>query len=195
MSYVDFFLGKKNSSSSFPAKGAPGSWYFWCHVAKPISRGYLWGVHAQSVHWKKKCWLRNQNYIYPVILKILGFQMAPHFIGKYIIPGDHYGSPNITVFCSTNGETTFPQMYAGPFPVGTYSFAVKKKQRITGHYIKQGTIFSGKIPENRPMYFSGKVWSPSIKMGPVTHDPWYFNQCFNPLSELNFVPRFWPDKH
>ena len=25
---------------------------------------------------------------YPVMLKILGFQIAPHFVGKYIIPGE-----------------------------------------------------------------------------------------------------------
>ena len=31
-----------------------------------------------------------------MILRILGFQIVPHLVGKYIINGDPYHSPNIT---------------------------------------------------------------------------------------------------
>ena len=169
---MDFFWGKKNSSSSFPAKGAADSWYFWWHVAKPISRGYLWGVHAQSVHWKKQCWLRNQNYTYPVILKILGFQIAPHLVGKYIIPGDHYGSPISQCFALRMVKPLFQrcllglsQLFKDGHQEGPTVLPLKKKNRE-----------SRVIILNKALFFQGK----SLKI-----DPCILAEKFDPLQCKN----------
>ena len=37
---------------------------------------------------------KNILYSYPVILRILGFQIAPHFVRKYIIPGSKIAPPS-----------------------------------------------------------------------------------------------------
>ena len=63
----------------------------WVEFRQPQKTPSLSGLVLDSSKVKQN----KQTSNYPLILRLLGFQIAPHVVRRYIIPGDPYRSPNI----------------------------------------------------------------------------------------------------